>query len=138
VHEGPPGSIVSTTSNRILAGLWSGSALPLLKIADNAAISKLDDPPGETSDAFLVGDQHDGDSFVFVQSLKGLHDLGASPAVEIAGGLIRQDQAGVIDQGARDGDPLLLSARELSGLMAAPIGEPDRLQRPTGSLLLFA
>ena len=37
--------------------------------------------------------------------------------VQVAGGLIGENDLGIVDQGARDADPLLLSARELSGQM---------------------
>src|SRR5207253_261053 len=35
---------------------------------------------------------------------------------------------GLVDQGAGDGHPLLLSPRELTGPMIQPISQPDQLQ----------
>ena len=48
--------------------------------------------------------------------------------VEIAGRLIRQHQLGLIGQGSRDGDPLLLAAGELPGIVCQPMAQADALQ----------
>jgi len=52
---------------------------------------------------------------------KEIHDVQACLAVQVAGGLIGQDQLRVGDQGARDGNPLLLTSRELTGVVVQPI-----------------
>ena len=57
------------------------------------------------------------------------HDLLAGGAVEVAGGLVGQEDAGLVDQRPRDRDPLALAARELVGAVVHPLAEPDPLQR---------
>jgi len=44
------------------------------------------------------------------------HDLVAGLGVEVSGGLVGEDDGGVIDQGAGDGDALALAAGEFVGL----------------------
>ena len=60
-------------------------------------------------------DLNDRRAFV-VQASEERHDLFALSRVEIAGGLVGQDQPGVGDDGARDRHELLLSPRELVGI----------------------
>ena len=57
------------------------------------------------------------------------HEIGAGPAVELGGGLVGQQQAGPPDGRGREGDPLLLAARQLGGEAAGPIGEADGLEQ---------
>lgn len=44
-------------------------------------------------------------------------------------GSVAQEDFGVAGEGARDGDPLLLSARELGGVGAGLIGETDKTEQ---------
>ena len=55
--------------------------------------------------------------------------------VEIAGRFVGQHQFGLVDQGAGDGDALLLAAGKLAGMMAEPVAEADFLQRLHGALV---
>src|SRR6266699_4278388 len=59
-------------------------------------------------DIVLVRYQHNGQSFV-VQALEDLHDLDRGTAVQIAGGLIGEENRRVVHQSASDRHPLLLS-----------------------------
>ena len=54
-----------------------------------------------------------------------LQDLAAAARVEVAGGLVREQQDRVADDGARDRDALLLAAREFRSACARAPGEPD-------------
>src|SRR6266704_2932534 len=63
-------------------------------------------------DVVFVRDQHDGQSFV-VQVLEDLHDLDRGTAVQIAGGLIGEENRRVVHQSASDRHPLLLSSGHL-------------------------
>ena len=47
------------------------------------------------------------------EALEQLHDLEREIGIEIAGGLIRNEQLGFRHHGARDADALLLAGREL-------------------------
>ena len=101
------------------------------RVADDPAIAHDQVAPRVAGDVQLVGHHHDGDPLV-VEFLKHPHDLDAGLAVEVAGWLVGQQQGGLVDQRAGDGDPLLLAARKLAGMMVAP-APPDppfpRLQR---------
>ena len=71
-------------------------------------------PLGVGGDVGFVGDQDDGDAF-FVEFAEQRHDFFAGVAVEVAGRLVGEDQAGGVDQGAGDGDALLLAAGDARG-----------------------
>ena len=62
----------------------------------------------------IVGDLDDGGAGV-VELLEEVHDLAALIGVEIAGRLVRKNQGRLGDDGAGDGDELLLAAAELGG-----------------------
>ena len=68
-------------------------------------------------DVGLVRHEHDGDAALDVQPLKDAHHLDAGARIEVAGRLVRQQQRRVVDERARDGDALLLAARELVRMM---------------------
>ncbi len=53
--------------------------------------------------------------------------------VEIAGGLVGEDQRGLVGEGAGDGDSLLLAAGELGGLVGQPFGEAERAEQAFGA-----
>ena len=63
---------------------------------------------------------------------KHLHDGRAAGGIEIAGRLIGQDQAGIVDQGPGDGDPLLLAAGKLCGPVVGPVAQPNLFQDRAG------
>ena len=74
-----------------------------------------------------MGD-HD-DETVFGHLFQKVHDLDRGLRVESAGGLVRQDDVGVVDQGPGDGDALHLTAGELVRLLVDLIAETDFLER---------
>ena len=82
-------------------------------------------------DVGLVGHQHDGLPLP-VQRLEQAHDLLAGGAVEVAGRLVGQENAGRVDQRARDGDALPLSAGELVGPVLDPVAQPHPRERIAG------
>ena len=72
----------------------------------------------------VVG-RHDHGGSQAVQLQKKAHDLLAHHGVDVAGGLVGEDQVGAGDEGAGEGDTLLLSARENGGLGVDAVAEPD-------------
>ena len=54
-----------------------------------------------------------------------VEDLGAGPAVEVAGGLVGEDDLGPAGQGPGHGDALLLAAGELARPVVQAVGEAD-------------
>ena len=61
--------------------------------------------------------------------LEQRHHLDAGPRVEVAGGLVGEDDCGSVDQRARDGHALLLAAGELVRVVVEPLAEAHPLQR---------
>ena len=72
-----------------------------------------------------------------VELLKNSHDFDAGPAIEISGRLIRQKHFRAVDQGARDGDTLLLTAGKLTGMMIFAARQSDRSQNIVRSCAQF-
>ena len=79
-------------------------------------MGEIDSPVGEASDRWGVRYHQDRVAFLMQFAEKIEHDLFVH-FVEIAGGLVRQNQLGVIDQRARDRHALLLAAGKLRGEM---------------------
>ena len=90
--------------------------------------------------ARVVGDHHDGLTKLVDGVAHELEHLGARPRVEVAGGLVGEDDRGVGDQGAGDGDALLLTSGELAGAVADPVTRTFRarysLDAPESALAL--
>src|SRR5262249_27375512 len=97
------------------------------RVLDDPAVAEDDDAAGVLRDVCLVRAQHDRLAFV-VELLEDAHGLFGGLRVEIAGRLVGQDQLRVVDERARDGDPLLLAARELARLVVVPVGEAHDLE----------
>ena len=69
--------------------------------------------------------------------METLEDCLGCARVEIAGGLIRQQQARLVGQGSGHGHPLLLAAGKLGGLMVQTLGETklaEKRARPFAAL----
>ena len=88
------------------------------------------------SDVELVGHHDNGDAGV-VELLENAHDFDGRFGVEVAGGLVGQEQLRAVNQGAGNGDALLLSARELVGQVVVAGGQTDDLEGMHGSLAHF-
>src|SRR5262245_53004877 len=83
-----------------------------LTIRADPAVAELDEALAEPGDALVVRNLDDRRA-VLVQSAQELHDLLALTPVQAAGRLVGEHDAWVRDHGARDGDLLLLAARQL-------------------------
>ena len=62
-----------------------------------------------------------------------LEDLFTRKGVQIAGGLVREDDLGAADEGARERDALVLAAGELGGQVVQAVGEADLFQQLAGA-----
>jgi len=58
----------------------------------------------------------------------------AAGGIEAAGGLVGEDDLGPLEERARDGDALLLAAREARGEVAGATPEPDPLEHLVGAM----
>ena len=68
-----------------------------------------------------MSDQNNGHAFLFVEFPEEFQDFFTGLGVEVAGGLIREQDGGIIDEGPGNGHPLLLSAGELRGFVVQAI-----------------
>lgn len=72
-------------------------------LKDEAAVAPF-------SHAGVVGDDDEGFAVLVDDVEQHVHDGCACGGIEIAGGFICEEDAGVVDKGAGDGDALLFSA----------------------------
>ena len=79
--------------------------------------------------ARVVRHHDDRLAVVAVERLQQVENLVARLAIEIARGLVAQQQRRVGDDGAGDADALLLAARELPRIVLRAFGEADDFQR---------
>jgi hypothetical protein len=96
-----------------------------VQLADDAAVGEEDRPVRVRRGHGIVGDHHGG----LAELADGLpherQDLGARARVEVAGGLVGEDDLGPARQRPRDGDALLLTTRELRRPVPEARAEPD-------------
>ena len=71
----------------------------------------------------IVGDDHDRHTLLPAGVLKQPQDRLAGDIIQGAGGLITEQQFGILCQGTGNGDPLLFTARELGREIAQPVAE---------------
>ena len=73
------------------------------------AVVQFDPAIGQAGDDGIMGDHHDGASLA-MQFAQQAQDNLFVDRIQIAGGLVGQNDLGIVDQGARDADSLLLAA----------------------------
>src|SRR5574342_472637 len=71
------------------------------------AVMQGDDPVGPSGDLRVVGDEQHGDPALLVKLQEQIQDGLAVARIQVAGGLVRKDDARTVDQGPTDGNPLL-------------------------------
>ena len=91
----------------------------------NAAVAQANDAVGQGGGIGIVGDHEHGDAALLVEPAQEGKNLRAGLGVEVAGGLVGQDDRGVVDQGAGNGHPLLLAARQLVGVVPQALPQPE-------------
>src|ERR1051326_7103742 len=102
------------------------------------AIFEMDVPAGVAGNLRVMRHDDNGDSSLPVQLLEDRHNFQARPRIQCARRLIRQNNAGIVHQGARDRDALLLAAGKLAGLVFFAAGKSDRVQGFSRSLMTLA
>ena len=91
------------------------------------AVFHDDDALGAGGDFIAVGDEDDGFA-VGVEFVEEVEDFEAGLGIEVAGGFVGEDEERVVDEGAGDGDALLLAAGELLGTVIEAMAEADELR----------
>ena len=82
--------------------------------------------------ALFVGHQHEGGALLPVDLEQQVDDMGAGGGIQIAGGLVREQDRGLRGKGPGDGHPLLFTAGELVGIVVRALPQADPLQKFTG------
>src|ERR1700694_2240282 len=77
----------------------------------------------------IVRHHDDGLAVLAVERLKQVENSVAGLAIEVAGGLVAQEQRRIGHNRARDADALLLAARELPRIVLRAIGKAHDLER---------
>src|SRR3954464_8887995 len=97
-------------------------------VADDAALVELDDAPLHVVHHLaVVGDDDDGGAGL-VDPVEQLHDPDRGDRVEVSARLVGQQQRRVVDEGAGDGDALLLATGELVGVAVELGRQADQAQ----------
>ena len=90
------------------------------------AMGELDAAACIAGDVLIVRNHEDGVAGL-VEVAKYIDDDIFVGFVEIAGGLVRKDELGLIDESASDGDTLLFPAGKFCGEMIEAVGEANAL-----------
>src|SRR4029079_10830397 len=96
--------------------------------AFDVAVFHFGDAVAVVEDAVVVGHHDDGAVGLHRHLSHELHHCLAGLCVEGAGGLVADDELGIGDQGAGEGDALLLAAGELGGERFLAALEADHLE----------
>ena len=113
-----------------------GHAVIGIAVRDDFAVHELDYARGVTLRELRIVRDHD-DQPVVRDLLQKVHDLLRRLGVESARGLVGEDDLGIVDDGAGDGDALHLSAGHLVGFLFELGAQPHALERVDGELPLF-
>src|SRR6056297_2012312 len=115
--------------------LMSGPALEVVDdliggrvghLAGDLAVTDEDDPVGVGGREGVVGDHHDRLAELVDGPPHEVEDLGTGDGVEVAGGLVGEDDLRARRERARHGDALLLATRQFAGQVPEPVSQPDR------------
>ena len=82
-----------------------------MAVSNHAAVEHGDDPVSLGRDVELMRHDHEREPLLVVEVLEQSHDLLTGRAVQITGGLIRQHDARLLDEGPGYAHPLLLTPR---------------------------
>src|SRR6478736_9422399 len=95
-------------------GASGGISSRHLRLLDECPLLEMEDLLGARGGLRIVGDDQDRLSELVVQAAEERQDLLRALGVELAGRFVEEDEGRIGDDGARDRDPLLLSAGELA------------------------
>lgn len=87
---------------------------------------------GAGGDAVVVGDEDHCDLCFLAEFFEEVEDFGAGFAVKVSRGFVGEEDLGLGDESASEGDPLLLSTREFIGAVLESIAEADAFEEGLG------
>ncbi len=102
-----------------------GIFVGVCQFADNLPIFEKDDSIRIRGGAGVVRDHDDRGVEGFAGIAQEFEDFCAGFGVEVARRFVGEDDFRFVDEGAGDGDPLLLATGELIGFVVAAVGEAD-------------
>ena len=100
------------------------SPLPSDSPLDQPALLNAEHPVRHAHHLGAVGDHDHGLAGPPGEAVEDLQHLAAGLEVEVAGGLVGEDQQRIVGQGAGDGHALLLAPGEAVRKALRPVGEP--------------
>ena len=113
----------------------NGQVLHAAASVEQHALLEMQRALGALGGARVVRDHDDRLAVLLVERGEQVEDLVAGLAIEIAGGLVAEQQRRVGDDRPGDADALLLAARELPRIVLGALGQPDDVQRDRHPLL---
>jgi hypothetical protein len=99
----------------------------------NAAVDEANPAVGGFGHLLAVGDEDDGGFFLPGEGSEEIDDDGAGGGVEIAGGLVGEENGGAVHEGAGESGTLELAAGELVGAVMGAVGQTDGLEEAVGA-----
>ena len=106
--------------------------MPGVAFGADPAVADGDGAAQGAADGRVVGDHDHGGAQVLVGRLDQVDDGRGGCLVELAGGLVGEQQPRPVGQGDRDGEALLLAAGQPPGGAAGDPGQADRFQQVAG------
>jgi hypothetical protein len=108
----------------------------LRSIVDQQTVAQFQNPTGVPRDVVLMGDQHNRHAGL-IEFAEQFHQFSAGARVKRTGRFICQQERRIGDQGACNGDALLLPARQFPWTMILPMSQPDPFERDRRAFELF-
>jgi hypothetical protein len=108
--------------------------MPALHWLDEFAFLEFDGFSEFGGEVQGVGDDDEGEVLFTVQVDEELGEVRGGGAVERAGGFVGEEEFGLVDEGAHDGDALAFAAGELAGSVFKSRAEGDAIEEFAGAV----
>ena len=100
--------------------------------AEQTAVHDVEGVVSLVGNAGVVSGHDQGAAALGAELKEKVQDFSSGFGIEVAGGFIGNQQRGMIDEGARNGDPLLFTAGKLRGTMFYSFFQPDPAEQLFG------
>ncbi len=101
-------------------------------------VAQSDGTLGASRERGIVCDEHDGAASFAIEHLQEFDNALSRGAIEISGGLVGEENARLIDEGAGERHALLFAAGKLLGKVVDPVSQPHPFEQIAGPLAGFA